>query len=66
MSSGLFSRPLVRVACTLAATAVLALSIWAAGAPAVIQRLGASAHALPALAVLEAVMVPRATRLAWR
>jgi len=61
MISALFSRPWVRVTCAVAATAVLAISVWAAGAQAVLQRLGASAHALPALAALEAVMVACST-----
>ena len=61
MSPRLFSRPWVRVACAVLATAVLAVVVWAAGAQAVLQRLGSSAHALPALAVLEAVMVACST-----
>ncbi len=54
---GLFGRPLVRIACAVVGTGVLVLSVWAAGARAVLASLGASAHALPALAGLEAVMV---------
>ena len=48
-----FARTWVRVCCAVAATAVLALSVWAADARAVLLGLGASAHALPALAALE-------------
>jgi uncharacterized membrane protein YbhN (UPF0104 family) len=47
----------VRIACAVLGTAVLVVSVWAAGARAVLASLGASAHALPLLAVLEAVMV---------
>ena len=54
---GLLARPLVRVACAVLGTAVLMLSVWAAGARAVLASLGASVHALPLLALLEAVMV---------
>ena len=53
----LFARPWVRVCCAVAATAVLALSVWAADARAVLLGLGASAHALPALAALEGAML---------
>ena len=58
---GFFGRPLVRLACAVAGTAVLALTVWAAGAQEVLQRLGASAHALPTLAALEAAMVACST-----
>lgn len=54
---GLLGRPLVRLACAVLGTSVLVLSVWAAGASAVLASLGASVHALPALAGLEAVMV---------
>ena len=54
---GLLARPLVRIACAVLGTAVLVLSVWAAGARAVLASLGASVHALPLLALLEAVMV---------
>jgi uncharacterized membrane protein YbhN (UPF0104 family) len=54
---GLLARPWVRIACAILGTAVLAASVWVAGAPAVLASLGASVHALPLLAVLEAVMV---------
>jgi uncharacterized membrane protein YbhN (UPF0104 family) len=54
---GLLSRPWVRIACAVLGTAVLVVAVWAAGARAVLASLGASAHALPALALLEAVMV---------
>jgi uncharacterized membrane protein YbhN (UPF0104 family) len=54
---GLFGRPLVRIACAVVGTGVLVLSVWAAGAHAVLASLGASVHALPVLAGLEAVMV---------
>jgi len=62
MSPGAFlRRPAVRVTCALAATAVLGVTVWASGAGAVLDRLGASAHALPALALLEAAMVACST-----
>jgi hypothetical protein len=54
---GLLSRPWVRIACAVLGTGVLVLAVWAAGARAVLASLGASVHALPALALLEAVMV---------
>lgn len=54
---GLLARPLVRIACAVLGTAVLVVSVWAAGARAVLASLGASVHALPLLALLEAVMV---------
>lgn len=54
---GLLSRPLVRIACAVLGTAVLVVSVWAAGARAVLASLGASVHALPLLALLEGVMV---------
>ena len=54
---GLLSRPWVRIACAVLGTGVLVLAVWAAGARAVLTSLGASVHALPALALLEAVMV---------
>jgi uncharacterized membrane protein YbhN (UPF0104 family) len=54
---GLFARPWVRIACAVLGTAVLVVSVWAAGARAVLASLGASVHALPLLALLEAVMV---------
>lgn len=54
---GLLARPMVRIACAVLGTAVLVLSVWAAGARAVLASLGASVHALPLLALLEAVMV---------
>ena len=54
---GLLARPWVRIACAVLGTAVLVVSVWAAGARAVLASLGASVHALPLLAVLEAVMV---------
>jgi uncharacterized membrane protein YbhN (UPF0104 family) len=54
---GLLARPLVRIACAVLGTAVLVVSVWAAGAHAVLASLGASVHALPLLALLEAVMV---------
>jgi hypothetical protein len=47
----------VRIACAVLGTGVLVLAVWAAGARAVLASLGASVHALPALALLEAVMV---------
>jgi uncharacterized membrane protein YbhN (UPF0104 family) len=47
----------VRIACAVLGTAVLVLAVWAAGARAVLASLGASVHALPALALLEGVMV---------
>jgi uncharacterized membrane protein YbhN (UPF0104 family) len=53
----LLSRPLVRLASAVVATGVLALAVWAAGAKAVLTDLGSSLHALPLLAVLEAVML---------
>jgi len=53
----LLSRPWVRIACAVLGTGVLVLAVWAAGARAVLASLGASVHALPALALLEAVMV---------
>jgi len=55
------SRPLVRLAGALLGTAVLAVTVWAAGARAVLAGLGNSVHALPALALLEAVMVACST-----
>src|SRR4029453_13699901 len=58
---GLLARPWVRIACAILGTAVLAASVWAAGAPAVLASLGASVHALPLLALLEAVMVACST-----
>lgn len=58
---GLLSRPLVRVLCAIAGTAVLAVTVWAAGARAVLAGLGASVHALPALAGLEVVMLACST-----
>jgi hypothetical protein len=54
---GPFARPWVRIACAVLATAVLGLTVWAAGARAVLAGLGASVHALPALAGLEALML---------
>src|SRR5262249_41142191 len=51
------SRPLVRLAGALLGTAILAVTVWSAGAKAVLAGLGSSVHALPALALLEAVMV---------
>ena len=54
---GLLARPAVRIACAVLGTAVLVVSVWAAGARAVLASLGASVHALPLLALLEAVMV---------
>jgi uncharacterized membrane protein YbhN (UPF0104 family) len=54
---GLLSRPWVRIACAVLGTGVLVLAVWAAGARAVLASLGASVHALPALALLEGVMV---------
>lgn len=54
---GLLSRPWVRIACAVLGTGVGVLAVWAAGARAVLASLGASVHALPALALLEAVMV---------
>jgi len=54
---GLLGRPLVRLACAVIGTGVLVVSVWAAGARAVLASLGASVHALPLLALLEAVMV---------
>lgn len=56
-SPGLLARPLARIACAVLGTAVLVVSVWAAGARAVLASLGASVHALPLLALLEAVMV---------
>jgi uncharacterized membrane protein YbhN (UPF0104 family) len=58
---GLLSRPWVRIVCALLGTGVLVLAVWAAGARAVLASLGASVHALPALALLEAVMVACST-----
>jgi len=58
---GLFARAWVRVACALLATSVLALTVWAAGARAVLAGLGDSVHALPALAALEALMLACST-----
>jgi len=60
MSGGdraLLSRPLVRLASAVVATAVLGLAVWAAGARAVLTDLGSSLHVVPVLAVLEAVML---------
>ncbi len=54
---GLLARPLVRIACAIVGTSVLVLSVWVAGAREVLASLGASVHAVPALAGLEAVMV---------
>ena len=53
----LLSRPLVRLACAVVGTGVLVLAVWAAGPKAVLTDLGTSLHALPLLAVLEAVML---------
>jgi uncharacterized membrane protein YbhN (UPF0104 family) len=53
----LLSRPLVRLAGAVVATGVLGLSVWAAGARAVLTDLGTSLHMLPLLALLEAVML---------
>ena len=58
---GLFARTSVRVACAVVATAVLGFTVWAAGARAVVAGLGASIHALPVLAVLEALMLACST-----
>ncbi|HSP18564.1 MAG TPA: hypothetical protein VLQ79_03560, partial [Myxococcaceae bacterium] len=60
MSGGgraLLSRPLVRLAGAVVATAALGLAVWAAGARAVLTDLGSSLHALPLLALLEAMML---------
>ena len=37
---GLLARPLVRIACAVLGTAVLVVSVWAAGAQAVLASLG--------------------------
>ena len=58
---GLLARPAVRIACAVLGTAVLVISVWAAGARAVLASLGASVHVLPFLALLEAVMVACST-----
>ena len=58
---GLFARPIVRLACAVVATAVLGLTVWVAGARAVLVGLGSSVHALPVLAALEAVMLACST-----
>lgn len=54
---GLLARPLARIACAVLGTGVLLISVWAAGARAVLASLGSSVHALPLLGLLEAVMV---------
>ncbi len=53
----LLAKPLVRVACAVLGVGLLALAVWAAGARAVLAGLGASVHALPAVAALEALML---------
>lgn len=58
---GLFARPIVRLACAVVATAVLGLTVWVAGARAVLVGLGSSVHALPLLAALEGVMLACST-----
>jgi uncharacterized membrane protein YbhN (UPF0104 family) len=59
--SGLLGRPLARVAATLVGTGVLVAVVWTAGAREVLTSLGSGVHALPALALLEAVMVACST-----
>lgn len=58
---GFFVRPWVRLACALAATAVLGLTVWAVGARAVLDGVGTSIHIVPLLAGLEAVMLTCST-----
>jgi Lysylphosphatidylglycerol synthase TM region len=53
----LLAQPLVRVTCAVLGAGVLAVAIWAAGARAVLAELGASVHALPEVAALEAGML---------
>jgi hypothetical protein len=53
----LLTRPLVRVALAALGVGMLAVTVWVAGARAVLEGLGASVHALPEVAALEAVML---------
>jgi Lysylphosphatidylglycerol synthase TM region len=53
----LLTKPLVRVALAAVGVAMLAVTVWAAGARAVLLNLGASVHALPEVAALEGVML---------
>lgn len=57
----LLSRPLVRLASAVVATAVLGLAVWAAGAKAVLAEMGSSLHVVPVLTALEAVMLACST-----
>jgi Lysylphosphatidylglycerol synthase TM region len=53
----LLAQPLIRVAMAVVGVGVLAVTVWAAGARAVLDGLGASMHALPEVTALEAAML---------
>lgn len=57
----LLAQPLARLACAVLGVGLLAGAVWMAGARAVLHGLGASVHALPEVALLEALMLACST-----
>jgi Lysylphosphatidylglycerol synthase TM region len=53
----MLAKPLVRLACAALGVGLLTVTVWAAGARAVLEGLGGSIHAMPAVVALEAGML---------